>query len=97
MDRTLYECDWGQPQRDLKLAELAARYCDTTEAYDRTVCSGPIVEGAIQPATDRERALIARFARQTLSQVLEEAQQAGFTRTELNHAIALHDRRGPGA
>jgi hypothetical protein len=96
-DLAMYQCEWQPSPRDEKLAALAARYCADTEAYDRTVCSGPVVAGEIYPATDRELSLISRHAKRLRQQILEEARAAGFTQAELNRAIALHDRRRPDA
>lgn len=41
---------------------LAVEYYRRTEAYDRTVCTGPIRDGSILPATHHELAQINRHA-----------------------------------
>ena len=71
--------------KDLLLIELAAHYNTSTEAYDRTVCTGPIVRGEIQPASSREFYLISRNAAHTIKMIL--AGEPGITRKELYQAI----------
>ena len=71
--------------KDLLLIKLAAYYNASTEAYDRTVCTGPIVRGEIQPASPRELALINRNASLTIKMIL--ASEPGVTRKELHQAI----------
>ena len=71
--------------KDLLLIKLAAYYNTSTEAYDRTVCTGPIVRGEIQPASPRELALINRNASLTIKMIL--ASEPGVTRKELHQAI----------
>ena len=71
--------------KDLLLIKLAAYYHDSTEAYDRTVCTGPIVSGEIQPASPREFYLISRNASYTIKMIL--ADEPGITRKELHQAI----------
>ena len=71
--------------KDLLLIKLAAYYNASTEAYYRTVCTGPIVRGEIQPASPRELALINRNASLTIKMIL--ASEPGVTRKELHQAI----------
>jgi hypothetical protein len=49
------------PLYDLAFAAWLTYY-ETCEAYDRSVCTGPIFHGGILPATRRERALINQNA-----------------------------------
>ena len=72
--------------KDLLLIKLAAYYNASTEAYDRTVCTGPIVRGEIQPASPREFYLINRNASLTIKMIL--ASEPGVTRKELHQAIS---------
>ena len=73
-------------EHDVLLDKLARHYHDSTEAYDRTVCTGPIVSGEIQPASPRELALINRNASLTIKMIL--ASEPGVTRKELHQAIS---------
>ncbi len=74
--------------REQRLQEWAERYHRETEAYDRTVCTGPIVNGAILPnGPGRESALIGKNARKVRAQILEEAHHEGFTTNEVDEAI----------
>lgn len=72
--------------KDLLLIKLAAHYNTSTEAYDRTVCTGPIIDDAIQPASPREAGLISRNAAYTIKMIL--AVEPGITRKELHQAIS---------
>ena len=72
-------------EHDVLLDKLARHYHDITEAYDRTVCTGPIVSGEIQPASPREFYLISRNAAYTIKMIL--AEEPGITRKELHQAI----------
>jgi hypothetical protein len=47
--RKQYEQEWQSTARELKCLELAERYHRETEAYDRTVCTGPIRDGSVMP------------------------------------------------
>lgn len=80
-------CNFEVTERDQALYELATRYHTECEAYDRTVCSGPIRDGSIMPATYREMGLINRNARAVRRRVGLEAERGGFTREELARAI----------
>lgn len=72
--------------KDVLLGKLARYYHTSTEAYDRTVCTGPIVRGEIQPASPREFALVSRNASYTIKMIL--ADEPGITRKELHRAIS---------
>lgn len=72
-------------EHDVLLDKLARHYHASTEAYDRTVCTGPIVRGEIQPASSREFALINRNASYTIKMIL--AEEPSITIKELYRAI----------
>ena len=88
--RADFECEWTTTEKDNKLHELAKRYHAETEAYDQTVCTGPIVNGGIMPATSYERGLINRNARQAFDRIAQEASGHGISRAELWHAVGRH-------
>jgi hypothetical protein len=75
-------------EKDLKLHELAMRYHAETEAYDRTVCTGPIRGGSILPVGPHEMALSAKNARRVLDLIMHEAVAAGIGCDELRGEIA---------
>ena len=77
-------------EKDKKTHELAARYHELTEAYDRTVCTGPIVNGEIRPVTAQESAMINRNAQVVLSELLRQAEPHKITAAELRTAIRRH-------
>lgn len=88
--RADFECEWTPTEKDNKLHELAKRYHDETEAYDRTVCTGPIVRGSIQPFRPWEMAAINRNARQVFDRIAQEAARHDISRAELWHAVGRH-------
>jgi hypothetical protein len=60
----IYQCNFEITLRDRKVHELAKRYHEECEAYDREHCSGPIIRGGIVPMTPDERKAIGRYARE---------------------------------
>ena len=67
-------CHWPEPtEEDRYLHSLAAEYHQRAEAYDRTVCTGPIKRGEILPATDREMVAINRHALALKKELQERA------------------------
>ena len=88
--RADFECEWQPTEKDLKTVELAERYHHETEAYDRTVCTGPVVRGSIQPASSRELAQINRHAHQVLRRIEKEAESHGISQAEVWRAIGRH-------
>jgi hypothetical protein len=77
-------------EKDNKLHELAKRYHDETEASDRTVCTGPIVRGSIQPFRPWEMVAINRNARQVFDRIAQEAARHDISRAELWRAVGRH-------
>jgi hypothetical protein len=82
--RELYLCE---PMPVERLVELANEYHRRCEEYDRSVCTGPIVNGAIMPATYREMGLINRNAGAVLREVMWRAEVAGFTPRQIRETI----------
>lgn len=70
-----------------KLRELAEEYHRRTEAYDRTICTGPIKRGAIMPATAWEGSQINRHAKAVRDELEVEAVKLGFTPQQWRDAI----------
>lgn len=81
---------WVPTEKDLALIELASKYHARCEAYDRTVCTGPVVRGEILPIGNRELALINNNARKEFEVAMREAESRGITRAELRRAIGRH-------
>jgi hypothetical protein len=67
-----------QTEIDLILHQLLKQYYEAAEAYDRTVCTGPIIDGAILPATPLERALVSQHAATLWRELLTSAQNLGL-------------------
>lgn len=70
-----------------KLQELAREYHTRTEAYDRTVCTGPILHGAIMPSTPHERRLINNNAELVRDELGAKAALLGFTQQQWREAL----------
>ena len=81
----------GMPMQETdderKLRKLAEDYHHRTEAYDRTVCTGPIVRGGIMPANGWEMSLINRHAKAMRDELEVEAAKLGFAPQQWRDAI----------
>lgn len=84
--RELYQCDFTPTERDTKLRELAQSYVSQCEAYDRTVCTGPVKNGEIIPMGGHELGLVNRNARQVLWSIVRDNPE--FSRNEILHVAA---------
>ena len=90
--------DWAkqyQQEPDLEkaaiLRKLAQEYHERTEAYDRTVCTGPITPaGYILPMNAGERKKILAFSQQVRQELIGRL-PTSITRQELAHAISHYD------
>ena len=78
-------------QDDNDLAQIAKIYHEEAEAYDRTVCSGPIIDGSIIPETSCQRTLISNNARK-IQKRLENEYAGRFTRSQILSAIRNYNR-----
>jgi len=67
--------------------DLAEEYHRRTEEYDRKVCTGPIVNGSIRPATGDEIASIGIHARYVYQEILRKAVALGITPKEFHRLI----------
>lgn len=79
---------WTPSPAEKRLRELAREYHERTEAYDRTICTGPIVRGGIMPATPEQHALINRHARTVRDELGIEAARLGFSPKQWREAIS---------
>ncbi|BDD79945.1 hypothetical protein [Burkholderia phage FLC10] len=79
-----------EPTPRTQLDELAAEYHERCEAYDRTVCTGPIGRDGILPATSHELRLINRHAIAVLRELRSRAELHGFSPIQLFKAIQDH-------
>lgn len=81
-----------QPPRH-RLAQLVDECRESMEAFDRTVCTGPVVRGGIQPVTPEERRAITRNALDTRRAYAEKAEALGFTRRDWEDALRHREMR----
>lgn len=84
-----YLCEWQPDPNERALYELAERYHQVTEAYDRTVCTGPIIRGSIMPEWS-QMGLVNRNARKVFNDLLEGAYSLGITAEQLQRAISRY-------
>jgi hypothetical protein len=87
--RRLYEQEWRPSPRDL-LREIGQRYHEECEAYDRTVCTGPITRDGIMPRTHEELGRVNPNARAVMTRLHRQYPQLSWL--ELMRAIS--DYRG---
>lgn len=83
--------------RDRVLVQLADEYHQRTEAFDRTVCTGPMGHDGIMPANHRQLALINANAQRIRRELVDRAVQAGFTEAQFKEAMMHSIRRGAPA
>jgi hypothetical protein len=82
-----YQQECRPTKQEFKAAELAERYHRETEAYDRTICTGPIRYGSVMPSCLREMAMSNRNTIKVRKQIMGEAAQHGISRQDMAHAI----------
>jgi hypothetical protein len=89
-----------QRQRDpeeVRAYELWLEYYERTEAYDRTVCTGPRIRGAVMPRTPEQARLINEHARKLYSETLSKIQADDLRLDVINDlrraALEEHERR----
>jgi hypothetical protein len=95
--RALFQGEFSIEGQDPDLVKLADEYHQRAEAYDRTVCTGPIGPDGIMPANHAELAKINRHAEQLRHELAGRALRAGFTLMQFKEAMMHHIRRGPTA
>lgn len=88
--KDLYEGKFKLSEGELLLREIAEKYIRDAEAYDRTVCTGPIKHGEIMPADYHEFALVNRNAQRLMDMLCRSHPQ--FARSEIRRAISDADR-----
>lgn len=85
--RKRYEQEWCPTEKERRTVELAERYHRETEAYDRTICTGPIRDGSVMPNGSHEMALVNRNAIRVREQIMHAAAQHGISQQDMAHAI----------
>ncbi|NNA36948.1 hypothetical protein HBO97_20745 [Pseudomonas lundensis] len=89
----LYQSDFTPTESERRLFAAAEQYIAETEAYDRTVCTGPIKQGAIMPANSHERGLVNRNAVRAMDHLCTRHPE--FTRQQILREVSRADIRGP--
>ena len=80
-------------ESNLRLRELARRYRDMTEAFDRTRCTGRVIDGGVLPANGKEAAEINQYARRLYRELLAQAVSQGFSPQEFRDVLRAGARR----
>ena len=75
--------------RERWLVDLAKEYHARTEAYDRAICTGPILHGGIMPETPHQHRAIQRNALAIHRELYEKARDLGFTGVEWQKALRV--------
>ena len=75
--------------RDRWLIDLAKEYHTRTEAYDRAICTGPILHGGIMPETPHQHRAIQRNALAIHRELFGKARNLGFTGIEWQKALRV--------
>lgn len=68
--------------------EIALEYCTRAEAYDRTVCTGPITKDGIMPNGYKELYLVNIFASNLLKELRTKAQLYGIDWSDVRKYIS---------
>lgn len=82
-----------EPSQTAPLAALGAEYHERCEAFDRTVCAGPEVDGSIIPMDHRDRMLISRYAQRVRHELIDRGERLGFSRADVDQAIRKAEER----
>lgn len=70
---------------------LAREYQWRTEAFDRTVCTGPVGRDGVMPISARQLTLIARNAKKVLDDLRRRAEAEGYTFEALRMAMRSYN------
>jgi len=72
---------------ELELRKIVEEYERRTEEFDRTVCTGPIKNGRIMPATGEEFSVVNRHAMQVRSELIPRVLSIGKTPAEFQQVL----------
>lgn len=68
---------------ELYLYNLASKFYQITEEYDRTICTGPIINGSIHPSNGREFILINKNALKVRKELFLKPENMALLYTKL--------------
>ena len=88
-----FQSEFTLTESERRLSAAAEQYIAETEAYDRSVCSGPIQQGSIMPAGSHEFGLVNRNAMRAMDRLC--TQHPEFTRQQILREVSRADIRGP--
>lgn len=81
------------PEPNRELMKLASEYHERTEAYDRAICTGPILHGGIMPETPHQRRAIQRHASAVWIELFSRVRELGYNAIEWRRALDMELRR----
>jgi hypothetical protein len=84
--RRHWETNFGHTPQEIRAYELVEQYYINCEAYDRTVCTGPITRDGILPIDHRELGKINRNAHDEWVKLSITASYEGISSTDLKLA-----------
>lgn len=83
--------EWVETPEERARHDIAREYYLRAEAYDLTVCTGPMGRDGILPRTDREGVLINRNAIALRKELMD---RTGMSYREFIGALQAYDRSG---
>ena len=84
---------WENDPKIGKLRELARFYHESTEEYDRSVCSGVSEDGSAMPTTFEQRRLISVNATVKYRELAEKAAELGFDKYQWRREVSYEAGR----
>lgn len=85
-----FQQEWVFSKEDQRIRELAEKYHTDCEAFDRTICTGPVVNGSVTPIGPRELAAVNMNASMVLREILTQAESEGLSRCDMKRAIGRY-------
>lgn len=72
--------------------EIGKEYHERTEAFDRSICTGPIIRGEIMPNGGYELFEINRHAREVRNELRQKGLQSSYSIAEVDDAIRQYKK-----
>jgi len=91
----LYLGNFQPSEESAFLWELAKEYHERTESYDRTVCTGPIINDAIVPMNNFERSKTLMNAHKIRKEIYQRALDRGIEKNKVKKAIVNYLSTNP--
>lgn len=89
----LYQSAFTPAESERRMSAAAEQYVVETEAYDRSVCTGPVIRGAIMPANAHQQRLVNRNSIRAFDYLC--TQHPEFARQHIRREISRTESRSP--